>query len=217
MDYLLELKLHILGARKAATDIKQIHVETNLSLELRKRSQSNSQIHHASALPPTSHLGFRYTHPHVEDTAGIRDGLHEGLRICTAASHVETRNKKGESTIPKKNYLQWGGGGCQTVSPKYHHLSLSTVSPDTNDVDVQLSGPFQKQPAGFECGTKFNTEATDCLGIIGGNPQNQPRSKKRAANLHDIRITYGHGQNTKRTFGSDDDTLCFKPKMVTSV
>lgn len=52
MDYLLELKLHILGARKAATDIKQIHVETNLSLELRKRSQSNSQIHHASALPP---------------------------------------------------------------------------------------------------------------------------------------------------------------------
>lgn len=123
MDYLLELKLHILGARKAATDIKQIHVETNLSLELRKRSQSNSQIHHASALPPTSHLGFRYTHPHVEDTAGIRDGLHEGLRICTAASHVETRNKKGESTIPKKNYLQWGGGAVKLCHPNITTLA----------------------------------------------------------------------------------------------
>lgn len=125
--------------------------------------------------------------------------------------------KENPPSLKRTIYSGGGRGAVKLVSPKYHHLSLSTVSPDTNDVDVQLSGPFQKQPAGFECGTKFNTEATDCLGIIGGNPQNQPRSKKRAANLHDIRITYGHGQNTKRTFGSDDDTLCFKPKMVTSV
>ena len=51
-------KLYILRSRKATTNIKQIHVETNLS-------------------------------SYVKDTAGIRDHLHEGLRISIATSHME--------------------------------------------------------------------------------------------------------------------------------
>lgn len=47
--------LSFTSSDKATTDIKQKHVETNLS-------------------------------SHVKDTAGIRDGLHEGLRISTATS-----------------------------------------------------------------------------------------------------------------------------------
>ena len=41
------------------------------------------------SLPPSSHMGLTDTHAHVKDTAGIRDGLHKGLRISTATSHVE--------------------------------------------------------------------------------------------------------------------------------
>ena len=41
------------------------------------------------SLPPSSHMGLTNTHAHVKDTAGIRDGLHKGLRISTATSHVE--------------------------------------------------------------------------------------------------------------------------------
>lgn len=57
------------------------------------------------------------------------------------------------------------------------------ISPDTNDIDIQLFCPFQKEPAISERGTEFNTETTDCFGIISGNPQNQPTSKESAANV----------------------------------
>ena len=40
INYLFKFKLYILRSRKATTNIKQIHVETNLSLESRKLSQS---------------------------------------------------------------------------------------------------------------------------------------------------------------------------------
>ena len=53
-----KFKLYMLSSRKATTNIKQIHVETNLS-------------------------------SYVKDTAGIRDHLHEGLRISTATFHME--------------------------------------------------------------------------------------------------------------------------------
>ena len=39
-------------------------------------------------------MGLIDTHAHVKDTAGIRDGLHKGLRISTATSHVEAGVKK---------------------------------------------------------------------------------------------------------------------------
>lgn len=40
MNYLFELKLYILRSRKSTTDIKQIHAETDLSLEAGKSCPS---------------------------------------------------------------------------------------------------------------------------------------------------------------------------------
>ena len=53
------------------------------------------------SLPPSSHMGLTDTHAHVKDTAGIRDGLHKGLRISTATSHVEAgvKNKNTKNTL----------------------------------------------------------------------------------------------------------------------
>ena len=63
------------------------------------------------SLPSSSHMGLIDTHAHVKDTAGIRDGLHKGLRISTATSHVEAGVKKKKKkkntlflTISGKNY-----------------------------------------------------------------------------------------------------------------
>ena len=52
------------------------------------------------SLPSSLHMGLIDTHAHVKDTAGIRDGLHKGLRISTATSHVEAGVKK-----KKKHYF----------------------------------------------------------------------------------------------------------------
>ena len=51
------------------------------------------------SLPSSSHMGLIDTHAHVKDTAGIRDGLHKGLRISTATSHVEAGVKKKKKKI----------------------------------------------------------------------------------------------------------------------
>lgn len=48
INYLFKFKLYILRSRKATTDIKQIHVETKLSLKVRKLSQSSSQTDNKS-------------------------------------------------------------------------------------------------------------------------------------------------------------------------
>ena len=51
------------------------------------------------SLPSSLHMGLIDTHAHVKDTAGIRDGLHKGLRISTATSHVEAGVKKKKKTL----------------------------------------------------------------------------------------------------------------------
>lgn len=42
-------------------------------------------------------------------------------------------------------------------------------------ISIYSSFAAKKNPARFERGTKFNTEATNCFEIISGSPQNQLR------------------------------------------
>ena len=39
-------------------------------------------------------------HPHVEDTAGVGDGLAVGLRVSAAAAHVEANPDDVEAQLP---------------------------------------------------------------------------------------------------------------------
>lgn len=58
-------------------------------------------------------------------------------------------------------------------------LCFDTVSsPNSNNGKVKLFCTLQKKPAGLKCSPKFNTQTTDCFGVISGNAQDQPRNRK---------------------------------------
>lgn len=51
-------------------------------------------------------------------------------------------------------------------------LCFDTVSsPNSNNGKVKFLCTLQKKPASLKCGSKFNTQTTDCFGVISGNAQ----------------------------------------------
>lgn len=75
------------------------------------------------------------THPHIEDAAGVGDGLRVGLRVGAAAADVEA---------------------------------------DADHLQAQLLGSLQEAAARSQLRPKLDTQATNRLGVVGGDTQHQP-------------------------------------------
>lgn len=80
-------------------------------------------------------MDLHTTHPHIEDTARVGDGLGVGLRVSAATANMEA---------------------------------------DANNLQAQLLGSLQETTTRSKLRPKLDTEATDRLGVIGGDSQHQP-------------------------------------------
>ena len=101
----------------------------------------------------------------------LTHGAHRYSRPCQRHSGHQRwpaqRSQDQYSHFPRGSWHQW-----------HQYLALSPVPKG------QKSFFFF-----FERGTKFNTEATDCFGIISGNPQNQLGLWMCPGNFHQLNFT----------------------------